>query len=163
MVHRVWQFFSAAFARVRPSERVLVERHLPPAQMALFWQMARCDQRHALDVLQTLCQAGHHDETLLRAALLHDVGKAAGRLTIWHRVAVVLLQRLAPGRLARLAADGRGWKVPFAVHTRHPQSGAQWAMAAGCSAEVGELIYRHHEPAPEGGLLAALQWADKQN
>ena len=86
MYHRAWQFFSAAFARVRPSERVLVERHLSPAQMALFWHMARCDQRHALDVLQTLRQAGHHDETLLQAALLHDVGKAAGRLTIWHRL-----------------------------------------------------------------------------
>jgi hypothetical protein len=161
--HRVRQFFSAAFARVRPSDRALVERHLSPAQMALFWHMARCDQRHALDVLQTLCQAGHHDETLLQVALLHDVGKAAGKLTIWHRVAVVLLQRFAPERLACLAADGRGWKAPFAAHVRHAQVGAQWAMDAGCPAAVGELIYRHHDPDPEGELLVALQWADRQS
>lgn len=163
MVHRVWQFFSAAFARVRPGERVLVERHLSSAQMALFWRMARCDQRHALDVLRTLCQAGHHDETLLQAALLHDVGKAAAKLTIWHRVAVVLLQRFAPGWLARLAAHGRGWRAPFAAHARHPQVGAQWVIQAGSSVEVGELVRRHHEPAPENGRLAILQWADKQN
>ena len=75
----------------------------------------------------------------------------------------MLLQRLAPGWLTRLAEEGRGWKAPFVAHAQHPQAGAQRAMEAGSSAEVGELIHRHHEPSPEDGRLAALQWADRQN
>ena len=150
-------------ARVCPHERALVAGHLSPAQAALFWRMARWDQRHSLDVFHTLRGAGHEDEALLQAALLHDAGKAGGKLTLWHRAAVVLMNRFAPQVLERLAADGHGWRAPFAAHGRHPATGARWAMEAGSSADVGELIYRHHSADPDDKRLAALQWADRQN
>ena len=38
-------------------------------------RMPRSDQRHCLDVYETLVRAGYHEEDLLHAALLHDVGK----------------------------------------------------------------------------------------
>ena len=44
-------------------------------------------ERHGLDVLRTLQEAGHEDRTLLRAALLHDAGQAALRdasLMFWN-------------------------------------------------------------------------------
>lgn len=163
MFYRIWQFLRAAFSRIRPQDRELVARHLEPAQAALFWRMARCDQRHGIDVLQTLRDAGHQDETLLTAALLHDSGKAGGGLTLWHRVAVVLLERFAPAWLARLASDGHGWKAPFAAHVRHALAGAQWAQQAGAPPDAVDLIHRHHERSASNERLAALQWADRQN
>ena len=163
MLYRILQFFRAALARIHRHEYDLVEQHLASAQAALFRRMPRCDQRHSLDVLYTLQRAGHQDKTLIQAALLHDVGKTRGQLTILHRVAVVLLQRFAPDWLARLAADGEGWKAPFAVHAQHPQIGATRAADAGCSQETIDLIHRHHETHPEDTMLAALQWADRQN
>jgi hypothetical protein len=161
--YRVWQFLRASLARVHPHEYILVEQLLSPAQATLFRQMARCDQRHSLDVLYTLQKAGDPKADLVVAALLHDVGKVGGRLTVWHRVAVVLLQRFAPGWLAHLAANGKGWRVPFAVHVQHPQVGAQRAADAGCSPETVDLIRRHHDTQPKDKLLVALQWADRQN
>jgi hypothetical protein len=162
-LHRAWQFFRALFARVRQAEYSLLQVHLLPAQVALFRRMARSDQRHCLDVFYTLCDAGYYQAALLQAALIHDVGKSGGRLTLWHRVAVVLMQRFAPGWLARLADDGRGWKAPFAAHVRHAQVGAQWAAEAGCPSQVVDCIRRHHDPNPENEQWAALQWADLQN
>jgi hypothetical protein len=161
--YRAGQFFRAVFARIRPNERILVCQHLTPAQAALFWQMARADQRHGLDVLYTLQRAGHDDPVLLQAALLHDVGKAAVRLTLWHRVGAVLIGRFAPRWLDRLARDRRGWTAAFAVHIRHPEIGARRAAEAGCSAEVVDLIRRHQDPNPGDRRLAALQSADRQN
>jgi hypothetical protein len=131
----------------------MVEALLSPAQAELFARMDRQDQRHCLDVYDSLIRAGHRDDELLQAALLHDVGKSTlpselGRITVWHRVAIVLLQSLAPNRLERLAAEGRargrGWKVPFAVHQEHAKASAQLAAEAGCTPAVTDLIRAHH-------------------
>jgi hypothetical protein len=177
------QFFRAMAARVRADEYAMIEERLPPAQAALFYRMARSDRRHCLDVYYTLIRAGCREEDLLRAALLHDAGKAAGDrgggmpMTVFHRVAIVLLQALTvqgagPRWLARLAADGRGWKAPFAVHARHARAGAEWAAEAGCSPAVVALIRAHHgdggdgappHPDPNDERLAALIWADECN
>ncbi|UCC63877.1 MAG: hypothetical protein JSV36_02115, partial [Anaerolineae bacterium] len=119
-LRRAAQFFRATFARVRAGEYDLIQARLSPAQVALFACMRRSDQRHCLDVYYTLCRAAYREEDLLRAALLHDAAKSTGApMTVFHRVAIVLLQAftlwdLGPRWLARLAADGRGWKVSFA-------------------------------------------------
>ena len=193
-LRRAAQFTRAITARVRENERALVRESLSPEQAALFFSMQRSDQRHCLDVYGTLVRAGYGDDDLLCAALLHDVGKAqkgifapdvfvgepAGfrrptvcsrQMTVFHRVAIVLLQALdarAKGSrwLDRLAADGRGWRAPFAIHARHAQAGAERAQAAGCSPTVVALIREHHDDAPGGAPpehWAALQWADGEN
>ena len=168
MFRRAWQFFRALFAPVRQDEYDLVNARLPPARAALFRRMARCDQRHCLDVFYTLYEAGYRDDALLQAALIHDTGKSvqprvARRLTIVHRVAVVLMHRFAPGWLSGLAVDRPGWKAPFAVHARHAQLSAQWAAEAGCPPDVVACIRGHHDPNPENERSAALLWADERN
>jgi hypothetical protein len=166
---RVRQFFRATFARVHPDELAALQAILTPAQRALFERMDRSDQRHSLDVIDTLRRAGHDDRELLQAALLHDAAKSAPvrdplqRLTVWHRTAVVLLQKNAPRWLARLAADGRGWKRPFAIHVQHAQSSAELAAEAGSAPGVVALIRTHHQPEPNDRRAALLQWADEQN
>jgi hypothetical protein len=172
----VRQFFRATFARVRPTEIAALEGLLSPAQVDLFRQMARSDQRHSLDVFYTLRQAGQNEHDLLQAALLHDTGKSVlvssepmqtrlpwQRITVWHRTLIVLMQRLAPDWLARLASDGRGWKRPFAIHTRHAEASAEWAAQVGCTPEVVALIRRHHEPEADDRRLVHLRWADELN
>jgi len=172
--HRIRQFFRATFARVRPGEIAMLGSILTPEQVALFLRMERSDQRHSLDVMDALQRAGHDDRDLFRAALLHDTGKSlasdppAGggplqRFTVWHRTAVVLMQKNAPGWLARLAADGRGWKRPFAIHVQHARASAELAAQTGCTPEVVDLIRRHHDPEPDDQRAALLQWADEQN
>jgi hypothetical protein len=159
--HRIYQFFRALLARVSHGEYAIVRDVLSPAQEALFRRMARCDQRHGLDVYSALRAGGCQDESLLAAALLHDVGKSAARLTIAHRVAVVLIERARPGWLATWAGEGKGWKTPFAVHLQHAQIGAAWAQAAASSTDTVMLIREHHVNAPQDRRLVALQKADR--
>lgn len=165
-MYRVRQFLQALAARVRPEEWAVVEEILTPAQRALFAAMPDRDQRHGIEVLHALRQRGTGHPALWQAALLHDVGKA-GALCLWHRVAVVLLERFTPGLLSCLAADRPGsWRYPFYVHLHHPWLGAARVQAAGGEPLVVRLIASHHQPATERTgneereLLVALQSVD---
>jgi hypothetical protein len=170
-IYRVQQFLSAVNSWVRPDrgDLDLAREFLPPEALDLFGAMPRYDRRHALDVLGTLRRERHTEPDLLAAALLHDVGKTAhdrDPLRLWHRVIVVLLRALAPGRLAAFARDEPGsWRQPFFVQQNHAAIGAELALRAGCSRATAELIRRHEDSiaVTDDPQLAALKAADSRN
>ncbi len=143
------QFWAALSAQPPIAERQAARRWLPPSAWHLFCAMPAADQRHSLNVLQALQAQGLQEPDLLAAALLHDVAKA-GRLRLWHRVALVLLRLSAPGRrllrwLAQPTTPGN-WRYPFYVIVNHPALGAAQARAAGCSETTVWLIAHHQTP-----------------
>ena len=168
-MYRVIQFWRAITAAVRPGELADAEALLGPRGMALFQRLSRNDQRHSLNVYAALSAEGRHDPALLIAALLHDVGKAAGRLSLPYRVATVLLRAFAPRLLAWLETNADfPLFSPFRVSAAHAQIGAQWVAAAGFSEPIVDLVRRHHETTVDDGdplaeRLTALRRADGLN
>lgn len=163
--YRLRQLAAALGAQLDPADRALVARTLAPAELALFERMPRHDQRHCLDVFNTLRAAGHADALLLRAALLHDCGKVAddGRPIplIYYGVFVVLL-RLLPGLYHAAARYGRGPLRPFAVHAAHDERSAAMAERAGSPPELVAILrdYGARRGTPQ---TLALGWADRQH
>jgi hypothetical protein len=175
--YRIRQFVQAVRARWRgPDERELAQarRALPDKGWRLFRGMPRSDQVHALKVWAALKAAGLNGQALAQAALLHDVAKHLGGVTLLHRVAVVLIKAFAPGAWRQLKTSPepsrRNLLYPLWAHANHPATGAELAAAAGCLPEAVSLIGRHQEAVPAGGtrsqedeLLLALQRADDDN
>ena len=166
-VRRVKQFWRACRATVEPREMNGLSEYLDPAQRALFARMAVSDQRHCFDLFYSLRERMGTDGPLLQAALLHDVGKSAAPVRLWHRVAYVVLGKLSGRARAKLCARrGTGWRVPFFVLAHHTDLGADLALKAGCSGEVVALIRSHQRPVnpvmplPAQSRLLALQAAD---
>jgi len=157
--YRIRQFRDHLRAQVSDAERDAAHAQLPAGAATLFDAMPVADQRHALDVSARLEADGLHDPDLLAAALLHDAGKGP-RLRLWHRVTVVLVEFVAPGRVERLASpDPRSWRYPFYRQRHHAELSAEAALAAGCNARVAAFIT--NAPAgPDARLAAALQAAD---
>jgi hypothetical protein len=160
LAHRVAQFFGHLTARVDPGEIEAARRLLPDAAWPLFAAMPTADRRHALDVVARLAAAGHQDRDLLAAALLHDAAKGH-RMRLWHRVGGVLLGRLAPRSLARLASSDPGsWRYPFHLYLHHAALSADAALAAGCHPRVAAFI-RGSSEAVDAPLAAELRRADE--
>lgn len=97
------------------------------------------DARHAERTAAVLRELGA-DEELILAGLLHDRGKPRGT-RLWHRVAGVLLARLAPRLRVRFAKGDS----TLARYLDHAHRGAAQAEIEGRSARVVRLIARHHE------------------
>ena len=156
---RVAQFIGHVTARVRPEEEAFVGRVLPAPAARLFVRMPVADRRHGLDVAAKLVEAGHDDPDLLAAALLHDAGKG-DRMRLWHRIAGVLLEAIAPRALARLAsADPSSWRHAFHLYLDHARISSDLALAAGCSQRAAGFI-RGAAVADDAQLLRALKVAD---
>jgi hypothetical protein len=158
-VHRVGQFIGHLKARVGPDEEARAQRLLPEAAWPLFMGMPTADRRHALDVTGRLLAAGQADPDLLAAAMLHDVAKGE-RMRLWHRVAGVLLQAVAPRALATLATpEERSWRYSFHLYLHHAALSAEAAGQAGCSERTTDFIRGSASPA-DAPLAAALRRAD---
>jgi hypothetical protein len=142
------RFFGTLCPRLSSTDLAEARSVLGPAAMPLFAQMSRADQWHALKVYRRIRQAGYSDSDLLRAALLHDAGKSAAPLSVWHRVLVDLGETFWPRALDRITASGpRGLRRTLAVGRRHSEIGAGQAAAAGLSSRVVALIAGDPDPA----------------
>jgi hypothetical protein len=144
--------------RVSGEERAALARWLSPEQAALFERMHRADQRHGIDVVAALREAGHREDELLLAGLFHDAAKGPS-VGLAHRVAWSLGERYGPGmerQLARLP----GFAVAFERLRDHPEASARLALEAGCPPRTAELIRQQAQPGRERDALA-LRMADE--
>jgi hypothetical protein len=146
-------------------ERVEVAGLLPQAAFSLFTSMSPADQRHSLRVCQGLRARGQNGRDILTAALLHDVGKAAGRVPFWTRPVIVIGKRCSPRLLTRLTAypveKSRlpGWRCALSYAWWHAEVGADLAAEVGLSERTVYYIRMHHRPdSPE---LAELHLVDE--
>src|SRR5690606_28663968 len=149
---------------------------------ALFWQMSRRDQHHAIAVSIKAERLARHRgvwdgaeiRTLIRAGLLHDIGRVRGEVGIHHKVLYVLVKRLRPRWAVQLAREGekvvgRGGRLnwgdklrrAFFTQTVHPDRGAAMARLWGIEADVERLIRLHHRPQRDDRLLQVFVEADK--
>lgn len=108
--YRIRQLRRALNPRVTDSERHAARENLGADLHPLFASMAPADQRHCLDLFETLLRSGRTDPDMLKAALIHDCGKGgAARITIPDRIAYVVLSQLPPllGLAARVSPGMR--------------------------------------------------------
>jgi putative nucleotidyltransferase with HDIG domain len=125
----------------RPDD-AFAARMLPPCEYALYARMDARDRLHACQVAKALQAEGGASGALLRAALLHDVGKSVHPYRAWERIAFHLfVPRALPASPAL-----QGFRRAQQVHVHHAAYGAALIREAGGDARVTELVARHHDP-----------------
>lgn len=141
--------------------------YLDEMEQVLFFQMAPVDQRHAFEVAREVAtdpriQTADERILLVKAGLLHDIGKVKGDFTITQRVLVKLMKKFLPGTYRKLASQyqkpGTLTHAVF-VQAAHPKRGAYMLQAFGASELVVELVKNHHET-PKSRFARLLREAD---
>jgi hypothetical protein len=169
--YRAWQFLQSLRKSPDLEDIEEIRLRLLPAELDLFLQLPVPDQNHSLRVYKTLLENREEDPDLLKAALLHDLGKTKYPLRRWERVFAVLLLGLFPGlRVSWREEAPTGIKKPVVVLAQHPDWGADLAQIAGSSSRTVWLV-KNHENAHPGEevdqedliLLQKLQNADSMN
>lgn len=125
-------------------------------EYALYLCMDPRDRRHAVDLTRALLRRHPNASTrLVRAALLHDVGKARRPYVLLERILVHLLPARAEPPATPLRRGLRGARQ---LQAHHPSYGAAMIRGAAGDPRVAELVERHHRPGgdPEADLLHAL-------
>jgi HD superfamily phosphohydrolase len=142
----------------------LAQERLIPAEYGLFQQMDVRDKQHALWVALALLE---HDplasDTLVAAALLHDIGKCEAPFHALERIAVHLLAvpfsttfstPLIPPAYPKLS----GWRGAWQRKCHHERYGAERINQAGGRARVAAIIAACHADTcdPEVCLLSRV-------
>ncbi len=118
----------------------MIERWLAdPRWLSLFDAQSNADQRHAFACGQAIAEQRPGNLELIRAALLHDIGKRHAEFGI--------VRRTVSG-----AASKIGVRLPgsYALYKAHGSLGANELEAAGASELVVSFTRHHHGERPSG-------------
>jgi predicted HD phosphohydrolase len=166
MLHRVRQTIALIFLNSDETCSELIDTYLTPDQASAFRHLSRHDQAHLCRVCEKVIASGVPSEDLVVAALLHDIGKVSprGKVRLPDRVAKVVLSKIAPGFLTRLARQPvPTWREGLSLAAHHAELGSQRASAIGCSDRVCWLIAHHEDQPPISDIeLCQLVAADHE-
>ncbi|MFT5194469.1 MAG: hypothetical protein ACI9EW_004214 [Cellvibrionaceae bacterium] len=167
-IKQVWWALSAG--PLSEADRARVDELLSAAEKELFFKFTINDQNHSIRVVSHLIKQSHTNRSLLKAALLHDVGKTkVGRLSVIDRSVAVAVKGLFPKVSQAWGAgelhQAKRFHLPSIVQMQHAEWGADWVQAAGGDALTVSLIRRHQSKmreivSEEDYFLMLLQTAD---
>ncbi len=130
---------------------------LEPRELTLYRAMDRRDRDHACRVARRLLRDRSDVEaTWVRAALLHDVGKATAPYRPIERIVVHVIQP----ETALAARLPRPWAEAVQRQRDHAEAGARLVRAGGGNERVAELIATHHDAVGAGPGAQAIAAAD---
>ena len=130
----------------RPDDAWALTR-LEAAEAALYLRLPAPERVHAIDVARcVLRERPDAPPAVVRAALLHDIGKLGSP----HHVVWRVLTHLLPESEVPAEPRLRGLAGARQARRHHAAYGAEAIRRAGGGKDVAELVRRHHDPGARG-------------
>ncbi|MFO7544602.1 MAG: HD domain-containing protein [Trueperaceae bacterium] len=138
---------SAAVPALARPDDAWAEERLEPAEAALYLRLPAPERVHAIDVARcVLRKRPDAPAVLVRAALLHDVGKLGSP----HHVVWRVLTHLLPEPKLPAEPRMRGLAGARQARRHHAAYGAEAIRRAGGGEDVADLVQRHHDSIATG-------------
>lgn len=161
MLYRVKQFFWSLTAKVNDSDKSFVNGYLNDYEKKLFYSLPSYEQLHGIrvarEVLDRCLERDLYDAAVVKAALLHDIGKINSGLNIITKSIMVILNKLLPGTMRKFKSN----KIVNAFYN-HPEIALSYLQDD--YDYIKYLIRNHHNYSlKEDEVLEILQKADSNN
>jgi len=166
ILYRLKQFWFAVTSTMSEEDRNLVRQYLNIKEAALFFSLPEFEQKHGVVVAKKMRDEGKgirgiDERKLIRVGLLHDIGKAAVRLSILDKSILVVLHKFASPVYDHLAKLGEGEKSlgffrKFYVHKHHGPIGAELLSKIGESRDIVEEVKSHDRPCSSHDIYMRL-------
>lgn len=169
--HRVRKFIKALRAKVTQADVEIVKTYLTKQEQILFYRMRKFDQAHGMQVAYKCLGRSLSPEIdrskLIRAAILHDVGKTYIYSTLFDRIVYVLLCSLNKefGKNVNFEELKDGYYKKLVSLRQHAEIGAKMLADVDSDQEVIDVV-RFHDSPPRGResyLLPIIRELDKLN
>jgi hypothetical protein len=134
-----------AARRLSPQEQDEVAGWLRPEEAPMYWAQQRADQRHGLVTARKLAAQAPDDLELIRAGLLHDVGKSGVRIS-------------AVGRSLATLADLAGLPLSARYRKYRDHGPIGGAALAELGAEALTVAFASHHPGAPPAGTDAVRW-----
>ncbi|WP_182187797.1 HDIG domain-containing metalloprotein [Pectinatus frisingensis] len=175
MIKRIRQLYKAIRAGITAEDESFINEYLTLDERKLFDTMAVYDKRHALNVAASAAklvrqyQITVNFRLMMKAALLHDIGRTADTVILSDKILLVLLEMLPPKLQHFIAKDkcqgfiGRRRQALYRC-MHHAFIGAVKLRKIG-ALDVAAVVERHHNKPDDNddSELVVLRKADEAN
>ncbi|KHD34638.1 HD family phosphohydrolase [Clostridium acetobutylicum] len=99
---RINQFFKYVSSYISDDDKLYIEKSLNTNEKELFYKLSIHEQKHSINVardIEKIC----NQKDIIKAALLHDIGKIYIKLNLIDKSILVILDFITKGKLKRLS------------------------------------------------------------
>lgn len=143
--YRIKQLFWHLNDRVTADDRRFINNILSKKEIELFNKLTISEQKHCIKVAYEVKEKCDNDskldrENLIKAALLHDIGKINYNMNIISKCILVIMDKITNGKLKKF------YKIKaIQSYYNHGEKGYKILKANGCSEKVLFLVKSHHK------------------
>ncbi|MDP4147304.1 MAG: HDIG domain-containing protein [Bacillota bacterium] len=162
-INRVKQFYLGITSKLNSNDHQYLKIHLTDDEISIFNRLTTYEKKHSINVardVEKVCASkGINNELLIKAALLHDIGKVYKPVGIINKSAMVVLDNISGGRLRRFSNI-----KSIDVYYNHGEKGYNLLKNHGYNDRLLYLIRNHHNNKIDNDIeLNILRECDDNN
>lgn len=161
--YRVKQFYWAMSAKINKKDSNFLHSNLNRDELEMFYKLPLYDQKHSIKVaydVKEVCKRKNIDsKLLLKAALLHDIGKIYSKLNLIDKSIIVLADSVTKGSIKKFSNIKK-----INVYYNHGKIGKDILKNYNYDQRLLYLIENHHNYNVIGNIeLDILKMCDDRN
>lgn len=163
-LYRVKQFYWSITSKINEDDIEIIDKYLDEKEKVLFKKLSAYEQKHSVNVAKDMIKASKENnikkDYLIKAALLHDIGKIYKKINPIEKSILVILDNISKGKIKKYS----GIKI-IDVYYNHGDKGYKLLKDIGDYDErFLYLIKNHHNDyIKEDKELDLLKSCDNKN